>query len=684
MRSLVGVSAAAAAAVAAQTLQPLAFTPLKLGQVMPAGWMKNELDIQASGLAGYMDEFYEPVNNTQWLGGTSTHEDWTEIFPYVLDGYVPQAILTQRADQLAKVEKWLNFILATAERQNGWLGPNIPGNDAGMVYWPRWPILLSMFQWYEYTGNTTMITASLTWLHEAQTRVNANNPGIGYEWTGVRMQDWIFIMQYLIDLAGQPGSPVPSSEVPFLFSFMTQLQGLGQKVQDWENNWWVDGKFPTEAVRDCTLTNHGVNQGQAVKSGATLYRIAGDPLGYQSSYRRMQLLDTYHGVPTGVFQADEHLAGNMPSHGTETCTVVELMWSYNIIHETFGDSIFAERSEKIAYNALPGSMTKDMWARVYLQQMNEPVSVIQNNHVWISDGPAAIIYSLEGNYACCTSNFPQGWPKFVARMVHTVPVTQDAFVVSLLGPVTATLPNGAHLSVAGDYPFEDVLTFTVTSAPGVTSPTPLHVRIPSWSTSGTLSVNGGSPISVSDYAGTVYRVPLPPTITGAATYTVVFNTNPAIRVDYWFNGTVAVHRGALVYALQLGEVFSTLQHYAFNSSDYAIVQPSNTTIPWNAALVLDPTSPESYLTFERAGPTPSVPYSSQEHSVLIKGKAVAVNTWGYAQDGSAAPPPASPVDCSAPGACGQPIDVVLVPYGTTHLRMTEMPYTLPSSASSKA
>jgi type VI protein secretion system component VasK len=76
------------------------------------------------------------------------------------------------------------------------------------------------------------------------------------------------------------------------------------------------------------------------------------------------------------------------------------MISYNNIHETFGDSVFADRVELIAYNALPGSMTKDLWTRVYLQQNNEVTSVIQNPHVWVSDGGDSIIYSLEGNYAC--------------------------------------------------------------------------------------------------------------------------------------------------------------------------------------------------------------------------------------------------------------------------------------------
>lgn len=72
-----------------------------------------------------------------------------------------------------------------------------------------------------------------------------------------------------------------------------------------------------------------MNTGQALKSGAVYYRFSKDQLGVQSSYDRMRLLDTYHGVPSGVFQADEHLAGNMPSHGTETCTVAEAIYSYS-------------------------------------------------------------------------------------------------------------------------------------------------------------------------------------------------------------------------------------------------------------------------------------------------------------------------------------------------------------------
>ena len=254
-------------------------------------------------------------------------------------------------------------------------------------------------------------------------------------------------------------------------------------------------------------------------------------------------------------------------------------------------------------------------------------------------------------------------------MIHMAP--DGGVAISMLGPVTATLPNGAIVTVTGDYPFEDTLTITITNRP---AGMPLYIRIPKWAAAASIAVNGGAAAPVGAAAvNTMYSVP----IGGAtgSTLTVVFATNPSIRVDSWYNGAIAVHRGALVYALQLSEVFGVLRSHGLNSKDYNVTQAANTSTPWNAALVLDPTNPEATLTFERTGPVPEVPFSSQETSCVIHATARAVRAWGFARDGSAAPPPASPVDCSAAGACGDPVKVLLVPYGTTHLRMTEMPYT---------
>ena len=125
------------------------------------------------------------------------------------------------------------------------------------------------------------------------------------------------------------------------------------------------------------------------------------------------------------------------STGTELCTVVESMFSFETLFEIQGDPVFgiphlpsfllltfslssvsialcththslslslsplslslshthtAERAEKLAYNALPATITPDMWAHQYLQQSNEMNAVPSLDHVWTHDGPDATLY----------------------------------------------------------------------------------------------------------------------------------------------------------------------------------------------------------------------------------------------------------------------------------------------------
>ena len=134
------------------------------------------------------------------------------------------------------------------------------------------------------------------------------------------------------------------------------------------------------------------------------WRAGLDPGGNVSSWQRDSLLTQYHGSPSGIFLADECLAGKMPSKGSETCLVVEQLFSLNLVHEIQGDAFFAERAETIAYNALPSIGTKDMWTRVYLQQPNEVFAGHAHPHPWNTDGDDALTYSLQDNYECCTSN----------------------------------------------------------------------------------------------------------------------------------------------------------------------------------------------------------------------------------------------------------------------------------------
>jgi hypothetical protein len=100
-------------------LAPRAFEPLPLGQIRPAGWLRDQLQIQANGLTGHLHEFWPDVARSQWIGGDV--EGW-ERGPYWLDGLIPLATLLDDARPRATADYWVERILAS-QRPDGWLGP---------------------------------------------------------------------------------------------------------------------------------------------------------------------------------------------------------------------------------------------------------------------------------------------------------------------------------------------------------------------------------------------------------------------------------------------------------------------------------------------------------------------------------------------------------------------------------
>ena len=269
-------------------------------------------------------------------------------------------------------------------------------------------------------------------------------------------------------------------------------------------------------------------------------------------------------------------------------------------------------------------------------------------------------------------------------MLHSTP--DGGVAVSILGPVSARLAGSVSIDVSGDYPFDDNVTITLSGLPAGGVAYPLYVRVPSWATDATLSVNGGAPMGVGEANGTMFRVPW-----GSATgpvVVVVLATNPVIRVAPWFNESIAIFRGALLYSLRLDESFEVTQRNALDPrvADYVVSSPGcdmtpaapGCTAPFNVAIVVDDASaPAAGFVFSRTGATPPVPFAAGlwgASNLEITATVRAVTAWGV-NSNAAAPPPASPVDCTATGSCGSPYTATFVPYGATHLRMAELPWT---------
>jgi hypothetical protein len=143
-----------------------------------------------------------------------------------------------------------------------------------------------------------------------------------------------------------------------------------------------------------------------------------------------------------------------------------------------------------------------------------------------------------------------------------------------------------------------------------------------------------------------------------------------IAVQRRYNGSVAVSRGPLVYALRVGEDWRPIAPVSRSApttdSRVAYDYEVHPTTDWNVALVLDPEHPERSLRLVRR-PLGEAPFSPEEAPVELHALAWRVRNWGIAL-GAAEPPPIEP-DI----ATDAPHPVVLIPYGCTNLRVTEIP-----------
>jgi len=122
---------------------------LPLGSIRPAGWLKRQLQIQANGLSGHLDETWPDVGpNSGWLGGPG--ESW-ERGPYFLDGLVPLAWLLDDQRLKAKAQRYIDWTL-THQAASGMIGP-ASNND----WWPRIVMLKVLTQYQEFTADPRVI-----------------------------------------------------------------------------------------------------------------------------------------------------------------------------------------------------------------------------------------------------------------------------------------------------------------------------------------------------------------------------------------------------------------------------------------------------------------------------------------------------------------------------------------------
>lgn len=642
-------SSAAAPSPVIRNRKPLAanaFYLLPLGSIRGRGWLDEQLRIQANGLSGHLDETWADVGpNSGWLGGSG--ESW-ERGPYFLDGLVPLAWLIEDPILKAKAQKYVNWTLEH-QAASGMIGPT--SNDD---WWPRIVMLKALTQYQELTDDPRVIPVMDKYYRYQLSQLPARPLR---DWGKFRWQDAVLSVLWLYNRTGS--------------GYLLDLARLmHQQGYDWEAQYAnfhythrITADFiklrEGDGLKDLALATHGVNNGQAIKTGPVWSQVSDAPGDRAAVLTMIAELDKYHGLPNGMFSCDEHLAGPDPTQGSELCTVVEYMFSLEQSLAITGDASLGDRLEKLAFNALPGTFTDDMWAHQYNQEPNQ-VECSLHQKPWTTDGPESNLYGLEPNFGCCTANFSQGWPKFTNSLFFLSGAqdgdTQDGLVVAAYAPCevhTVLRGTPVHVVEETNYPFHGTVRLTIN--PDTPLHFPLQFRIPAWAEGTHITVNGeAQPSPATSSFARVER-----TWHFGDQLVIEFPMHP--RVSRWFNNSIAVECGPLVFSYGIEESWVKLRDRGM-TADWQVFPAS----PWNYALDVNADKPSDSITVTER-PLGQSPFTRNRAPVQMTVKAHRIDNW-RAEDGAADPLPESPVTSRNPEQT-----LTLIPYAAAKLRVTAFP-----------
>jgi hypothetical protein len=573
------------------------FNSIPANAISPKGWLKQYLINQRNGLTGHLENAGYPFNTVGWAADTipdnKSFEKWWpyEQNAYWVDGMIRCGLLLNDSFLLNKARKSIYYVLNHPD-STGFLGPKfLKPNCEG----DRWVYVVFLRAWmaeYEATHNPAILTA-----------IEKHYLGDRFPYNGEResINAEIILWAY------------SQSKDTALLNYAKEIYKNSNELNI--NSMVSDIGF----LKDIAATGeHGVTFLEKSKLGAILYLYTGDNAYLQPSIAAFKKIDKYHMMVDGVNVSSEHLEPVTTQETHETCDISDYTWNISYLLKATGNAAYADKIERVAFNAAPGSVAKDFKALQYFSAPNQVIAARNSN---IRDGGGSMRYAPNPGTECCPGNVNRMMPNFTINSWMTDGKGGLAAIMYAPSSVTYTLgENRTEVTIDEDtyYPFSDSIFFTFHLKEKTRFN--FYVRIPGWCNDAHVMINE---TEINKQITPATYIPLFEEYKEGDKVTVILPSS--FKLTPGPENGISIERGPLVYSLKIEENWKVDTLDQRSTSDFPAYELFAKS-PWNYALSVTKDSIQQQIKVVNKTYSDN-PWSIENSPIELKVPVRLVNNW---------------------------------------------------------